>query len=157
MSFRYNLQTAIYNTITQDVTLLGLSPAAEVRADVKVPPNLQFPYIVFGVKRRKSANNGDNFTLNGKLYIDLWTRREPTEDESFAYEVCERLMKLFNKKTYTDPNDASASCRFFYCDDYETPVLIDGNLVEPELRRDTVEFDCRIIDPALVDAIIDGA
>lgn len=134
--------------------LLALWPDDTIRADTKVPPNLQFPYIVFGLKRRKSANNGDNFVQNGKLYIDLWTRRKPNQDESFAYEVCERIGQLFNKTMFVDQQDPSMSCRMWYCDDYETPVLIDGNLVEPELRRDTVEFDCRIIDPTWVEEII---
>lgn len=155
MSFRLALQNAVVNRLTQDTRLLALWPDDEIRADVKPPPNLAFPYIVFGLRRRKSAKNGDDFTRNGKFYIDLWTRRTPTTDESFAYNACERIAQLFNLKTFVDPNNASASCRMWYCDDYETPVLIDGNLVESELRRDTVEFDCRIIDPEDVLAAIE--
>lgn len=154
MSFRLYLQNAIYARITEDTRMISLWPDDEIRADTDVPPNLQFPYIVFGLKKKRSAANGDDFTANGKLYIDLWMRRPPTEDNTLAYAISDRIAKLFNKKMFTWSDNPSYSARFWYVDDFETPVTVDGNVIEPELKRYTVEFDARIIDPSWVDAII---
>jgi len=151
MSFQLAIQEAIYSRVTNDPTMISLWQAyrgQNPRIDVYMPPNMQFPYICFALK---SKTGGDDFTENGQLIMDVWNARKPSETEAFSYAVRERLDHLFNKKIM---RQGHSSCRFYFCDKYKKPVLVDGNISESEISCYTIIFDLRVIDANKVNAIL---
>lgn len=159
MSFQLTIQNNVYTAVVQDAQMIALWEANYQslpcernrlpRLDTYLPPNLKFPQMVMLLT---SKEGGDDFTEDGKLYIDVWNARTPGENESFSYAVRDRLHKILNKKIMADA--AGNSCRFYYSDKYKKPVLVDGNLVESEISCFTIVFKLRIVDASLNDAAI---
>lgn len=145
MSFKTELIAAINNRITTDPQMINLCEGTVRFEQGEAHPGEDFPYMLFALKRRKGD---DELVRCSWLWIDIYHEGYSRE---LGMEIADRLEKLLHKKLI---HVASGEARCWYENDFETPIVIDGPTVLPQLYRYTIVFEIRYTDNSLVEAIL---
>lgn len=129
----FDLQSAIYSTLSGDSTLDGLIGDGKIFDDV--PQNTSYPYIVIGLETTRDEGTA---TLDGKIYnvdIHVWSQYRGQKQ---IKEVMERLHNIFNNSTISV---SGANSVMSYV--VSATTLIEGDRIT---RHGIVNIDFTIFD-----------
>jgi len=115
----FDLQSAIYSTLSGDSTLDGLVGNNKI-FDSVAPQDTAYPYVVIGLETTRDVGTK---TLDGKVYnlsLDVWSQYRGQKE---IKEIMERLHNLFNNATISV---SGASSVMSYVLSTSTFVEVDG-------------------------------